>query len=272
MEIKQSSMENLVKVKIMSFKSEVKKEILIQGKDKEMLNLTKKWMERAGKLKYSYHFEWMGRPIIQHPQDMIAAQQLIWDVKPDLIIETGIARGGSLIFYASLLELISQSGKNKKAKVLGIDIEIRKNNLRYIKEHPMFKRINLIEGPSTNKKIYEKVYKFSKKFKKIMVFLDSNHTGKHVFDELEIYAKLVTKNSYCIVFDTIIEDLPKVYGKNRSWGKNDNPKSALKKYLKKINQKSFFDLKKQKINFKIDKTIESQILISVAPGGFLKRL
>ena len=256
----------------MSFKSEVKKEILVQGKDKKMLNLTKKWMERAGELKYSYHFEWMGRPIIQHPQDMIAAQQLIWDIKPDLIIETGIARGGSLVFYASLLELISQSGKNKNSKVLGVDIDIRKKNLKEIKKHPMYKRINLIEGSSTNKKIYEKVYKFSKKFKKIMVFLDSNHTEKHVINELEIYAKLVTKNSYCIVFDTIIEELHTVYGKNRTWGKNNNPKSALNKYLKKIKQVPTFDLNKQKINFEIDKSIDSQILISVAPGGFLKRL
>jgi len=265
-------MESLVKLNTMSFKSKVKKEILVQGKDKKILNLTKKWMERAQELKYSYHFEWMGRPIIQHPQDMIATQQLIWDIKPDLIIETGIARGGSLIFYASLLELISQSGKNKNAKVLGIDIDIRKDNLHYIKKHPMFKRINLIEGSSIERKIYEKVYKFSKKFKKIMVFLDSNHTEKHVLKELEIYAKLVTKNSYCIVFDTIIEDLSEVYGKNRFWGKNNNPKSALKKYLNKIKRDSFFDLKKKKINFKIDKAIDSQILITVAPGGFLKRL
>ena len=256
----------------MSFKSEVKKEILAQGKDKRILNLTKNWMKRAGQLKYSYHFEWMGRPIIQHPQDIVATQQLIWNIKPDLIIETGIARGGSLIFYASLLELISQSGKNKNAKVLGIDIDIRKDNLHYIKKHPMFKRINLIEGSSIERKIYEKVYKFSKKFKKIMVFLDSNHTEKHVLKELEIYAKLVTKNSYCIVFDTIIEDLSEVYGKNRFWGKNNNPKSALKKYLNKIKRDSFFDLKKKKINFKIDKAIDSQILITVAPGGFLKRL
>jgi len=265
-------MESLVKVNIMSFKSEVKKEILTQGKDKKMLYLTKKWMERAGELKYSYHFEWMGRPIIQHPQDMIAVQQLIWDIQPDLIIETGVARGGSLIFYASLLELIAQSGINKKAKILGIDIDIRKENLHHLKKHPMFKRINLLEGSSTDKKIYKKVYKLSKQFKKIMVFLDSNHTEKHVFEELEIYGKLVSKNSYCIVFDTIIENLPKVYGKNRIWGKNNNPKSALKKYLNKTKRKPLFDLKGRKINFKVDKVIDSQILISVAPGGFLKRL
>lgn len=255
----------------MSFKSEVKKEILVQGKDKKILNLTKKWMERAQELKYSYHFEWMGRPIIQHPQDMIAVQQLIWHIKPDLIIETGIARGGSLIFYASLLELISQSGVNKNAKVLGIDIDIKKDNLHHIKKHPMFKRINLIEGSSTDRKIYEKVYKFSKKFKKIMVFLDSNHTEKHVFEELEIYAKLVSKNSYCVVFDTLIDDFPLVCGKNRPWGKNNNPKSALNKYLKKIRKKQHFDLNKRKIGFRIDSSIDNQILISVSRGGFLKR-
>ena len=255
----------------MNFKDEVKKEILAQGKDKKILKITKKWMERAQELRYSYHFEWMGRPIIQHPQDMIATQQLIWDIKPDLIIETGIARGGSLIFYASLLELISQSGKIKNAKVLGIDIDIRKENLKEIKKHPMYKRINLIEGSSTNKEIYEKVYKFSKKFKKIMVFLDSNHTEKHVLDELEIYAKLVSKNSYCVVFDTLIDDFPLVCGKNRPWGKNNNPKSALNKYLKKIRKKPHFDLNNRKIDFKIDSSIDNQILISVSRGGFLKR-
>ena len=255
----------------MNFKKEVKKEIEAQGKDKKILKLTKKWMERAQELKYSYHFEWMGRPIIQHPQDMIATQQLIWDIKPDLIIETGIARGGSLIFYASLLELISQSGKNKKAKVLGVDIEIRKNNLNYIKKHSMFKRINLFEGSSTDKKIYKKIYNFSKKYKKVMVFLDSNHTEKHVLDELEIYAKLVSKNSYCVVFDTLIDDFPLVCGKNRPWGKNNNPKSALNKYLKKIRKKPHFDLNNRKIDFKIDSSIDNQILISVSRGGFLKR-
>ena len=223
-------MESLVKLNTMSFKSEVKKEILVQGKDKKILNLTKKWMERAQELKYSYHFEWMGRPIIQHPQDMIAAQQLIWDIKPDLIIETGIARGGSLIFYASLLELISQSGVNKNAKVLGIDIDIRKDNLKSIKKHPMIKRINLIEGSSTDR-----------------------------------------KNSYCVVFDTLIDDFPLVCGKNRPWGKNNNPKSALNKYLKKIRKKPHFDLNKRKIGFKIDSSIDNQILISVSRGGFLKR-
>ena len=225
--------------------------------DKQLKQDALKLIAKADEYNWLHQTTWFGEPIINLPQDMFALQEIIFDVQPDFIIETGIARGGSLIFYASLLELISQTGKNKKAKVLGIDIEIRKNNLRYIKEHPMFKRINLIEGPSTNKKIYEKVYKFSKKFKKIMVFLDSNHTGKHVFDELEIYAKLVTKNSYCIVFDTIIEDLPE--GPERPWGKQNSPMSAAREFLKENDM------------FEIDSQITNKLLITVARNGYLRR-
>jgi len=256
----------------MTFKKDGIREIELQGKDKKIQRLTKDWMARAGELKYSYHFEWMGRPIIQHPQDMIGVQQLIWKLKPDLIIETGIARGGSLIFYASLLELISINQRNKKAKVIGIDINIKKKNLTEIKKHPMFKRIKLFEGSSTEEKIYKKVYSYSKKYKKIMVLLDSNHIEDHVYEELKVYAKLVSKNSYCVVFDTIIDDLPEVYGKKRNWGKNNNPKTALRKYLKLINKKKHYDLENKKLTFKIDKNIQNQLLITVAPDGYLKRL
>ena len=255
----------------MNFKIDVKNEIQRQGKDKKIQNLTKKWLNRAGQLKYSYHFEWLGIPIIQHPQDMIGIQQLIWNVKPDLIIETGVARGGSLIFYASLQEFIFKKSK-LKPKVIGIDIKIKKNNYQKIKKHQMSKRITLIEGSSVEKKVFNKVYKIAKEYKKIMVLLDSNHTHSHVYEELQIYAKLVSKESYCVVFDTIIDDLPETYGKNRPWGKNDNPKSALKKYLKLLKKNNQFDLDNKKISFKNDKTIQNQLLITVASDGFLKRL
>ena len=255
----------------MNFKRDTKNEIQRQGKDKKIQKLTKKWLNRAGQLKYSYHFEWLGRPIIQHPQDMIGIQQLIWNVKPDLIIETGVARGGSLIFYASLQELIFKKSK-LKSKVIGIDIKIKKNNYSKIKKHQMSKRITLIEGSSVEKKVFNKVYKIAKGYKKIMVLLDSNHTHNHVYEELKIYAKLVSKKSYCVVFDTIIDDLPETYGKNRPWGKNDNPKSALKKYLKLLKKNNQFDLNNKKLSFKNDKTIQNQLLITVAPDGFLKRL
>ena len=136
----------------------------------------------------------------------------------------------------------------------------------------MSKRITLIEGSSVEKKVFNKVYKIAKEYKKIMVLLDSNHTHSHVYEELQIYAKLVSKKSYCVVFDTIIDDLPETYGKNRPWGKNDNPKSALKKYLKLLKKNNQFDLDNKKISFKNDKTIQNQLLITVAPDGFLKRL
>ena len=136
----------------------------------------------------------------------------------------------------------------------------------------MSKRITLIEGSSVEKKVFNKVYKIAKGYKKIMVLLDSNHTHNHVYEELKIYAKLVSKKSYCVVFDTIIDDLPETYGKNRPWGKNDNPKSALKKYLKLLKKNNQFDLNNKKLSFKNDKTIQNQLLITVAPDGFLKRL
>jgi cephalosporin hydroxylase len=210
----------------------------------------------SNKAKYSYNFSWMGRPIIAYPQDMIAMQEIIWDVKPDLIIEAGIAHGGSLVYYASLLELIGGDGI-----VLGLDIDIRKHNRELIESHPMSSRIKMIEGDSLSEEIANQVYDFSKNKKRIMVCLDSNHTHDHVLKELELYAKLTTVGSYCVVFDTIVEDLPADYmpGK-RPWNPGNNPKTAVFEFLKNNN------------NFIIDKSIDDKILISVAPDGYLKKI
>lgn len=220
--------------------------------DKSLSRITRKWYLKSYKYEYSYHFKWLGRPIIQYPQDIVAIQEIIWQVKPDLIIETGIAHGGSLVFSASILDLIGNG------KVLGIDVDIRKHNKIEIENHPLHKRINMIQGSSIDKNVIKKVYEFSRGKKSVMVFLDSNHTHEHVLKEMNLYSKLVTKGSYLVVFDTIIDDMPKDFFKKRPWGKNNNPKSAVKEFLKSNDR------------FEIDKEIENKLLITVAPCGYLK--
>jgi cephalosporin hydroxylase len=222
------------------------------GKNQPLKKLSNKWMVESSLDEYSYHFSWLGRPIIQFPQDMIAIQEIIWKIKPDLIIETGIARGGSLIFSASILEIIG------KGEVLGIDIDIRKHNKTEIEKHTMNKRITMIEGSSIDEKISKQVFDFAKGNKVILVMLDSNHTHEHVLKEMKLYSSLVTKDSYLIVLDTIIEDMPKNSSSDRDWGKGNNPKTAVWEFLKKNNR------------FEIDREIENKLLITVAPDGYLK--
>jgi cephalosporin hydroxylase len=183
----------------------------------------------------------------------MAMQEIIWTVKPDLIIETGIAHGGTLIFYASMLELLGGKGK-----VLGIDIDIREHNRREIEKHPMFKRIMVIEGSSIEKSVIEKVRTYAHGKKRVLVCLDSLHTQDHVLQELELYSPLVTRGSYCVVFDTIVEDLPDEYSADRPWGKGNNPKTAVRKFLEENDR------------FVIDKEIENKLLITVCPDGYLK--
>lgn len=208
----------------------------------------------SNKAQYSYNFSWMGRPIIQYPQDMIAMQEIIWQLKPDLIIETGIAHGGSLVYYASILELIG------KGEILGIDIDIRDHNRKEIERHPMYKRIRMLQGSSIIQDTVKEVRKIAEGKKTILVSLDSNHTHQHVLDELNFYAEFVTPGSYMVVFDTIVEDLPDNYLPNRAWSKGNNPKTAVWEFLK------------QNPNFEIDNSIDSKLLISVAPEGYLKRI
>ena len=243
-----------------SFKQECKDEVQKQGLDTILENLTFSWFNRANLHKYSYHFEWLGRPIIQYPQDIVAMQELIWQVQPDLIIETGIAHGGSLIFYASMLELNAICGGCQDAEVLGIDIDIRAHNRQAIEAHPMFKRISMIQGSSTASEVIEQVKEKAARKQKILVCLDSNHTHDHVLAELEAYAPLVSVGSYCVVFDTVIEDLPDDMFPDRPWGKGNNPKTAVWEYLKTHPE------------FEIDKSIQHKLLITVAPDGYLKRI
>jgi cephalosporin hydroxylase len=252
-----------------NFKNECDLEIKKQGSNQEVLQLTQEWVNKANQLKYSYHFEWMDRPIIQYPQDMVAMQELIWKVKPDLIIETGIAHGGSLIMSASMLALLElceaiETGtvmdpKNAKRKVLGLDIDIRQHNREAIEAHPMSSRIQMIQGSSIAPEVIEQVKAVAKNHQRVMVCLDSNHTHDHVLAELEAYAPLTSVGSYCVVFDTIIEDMPKEMFPDRPWGPGDNPKTAVWEYLK------------THAEFEIDKSIDHKLLITVAPDGFLHR-
>ena len=236
----------------------------------EFINASSEFLRCSASAKYSYNFDWMGRPIIQYPQDIVSMQELIWAIKPDLIIETGIAHGGSLIFSASMLTLLDYSDAQQKGTfinptqpdrmVLGIDIDIRTHNRIAIESHPMFSRIKMIEGSSIDAKIIEQVKEFSKNFQSILVYLDSNHTHDHVLAELEAYAPLVTPDSYCVVFDTFIEDMPADMYPDRPWGPGNNPKTAVHQYLKTHPE------------FEIDKQIDNKLLISVAPNGYLKRV
>ncbi len=242
------------------FIKERNKVIRKMGENNFIKKLGLDFIKLTHKYKYSYNFSWLGRPIIQYPQDIVAMQELIWEVKPDLIIETGIAHGGSLIFSASMLALLEFSRVIKTGKVLGIDIDIREHNRFEIEKHPLSNKIKMIQDSSIDETIIRQVYDFARDYKNILVVLDSNHTHNHVLAELNAYAPLVSKGSYCVVFDTIIEDMPEDMFHDRPWGKGNNPKTAVREYLKTHPE------------FEIDKSIENKLLITVAPEGYLRRV
>jgi cephalosporin hydroxylase len=228
--------------------------------DRELAYLAKKLFVKSCEYKYSYNFSWLGRPIIQFPQDIVAMQEIVWRLKPDLIIETGIAHGGSLIFHASMLELIGGAGR-----VLGIDVEIRPHNRVEIEKHPMYKRIDMIEGSSIDLAVVEQVRIAVEQVRArstdkggILVVLDSNHTHEHVSRELELYSTFVSKGGYLVVLDTVVEDMPEDFFPDRRWGKGNNPKTAVRQFLKTNDR------------FAIDKEIEDKLLITVAPNGYLR--
>lgn len=254
------------------FKDACHQEVERQGQDPGLKQLTNDWIRKAAEYKYSYHFEWLGRPIIQHPQDIVGMQQLIWDVQPDLIIETGVARGGSLIFSASMLELLASCGGNPNGTVIGIDIDIREHNRAAILAHPMAKRIRMFQGSSISRTVADEVHAVAKDFKKIMVCLDSNHTHDHVLEELKLYAPLVSRGSYCAVFDTIIADMPDDAYPDRPWTKARNPKSAVFEFLKMLERSPMYGSDGEPLHYQIDKQAENRLLITVAPDGFLQRI
>src|SRR3989338_1710225 len=216
-----------------TFQEEVDVRISENKKNTKLCKAAKKFIEVSTSPKYSYNFYWLGQPIIQYPQDIVAMQEIIWTIKPDLIIETGIAHGGSIIFYASMLELNAICGGPQDAEVLGIDIDIRSHNRKAIESHPMIKRISMIEGSSVAFDVIKQVKEKAATKKQVLVCLDSNHIHDHVLMELEAYAPLTSVGSYCVVFDTFIEDLPMNSFPDRPWNRGNNPKSAVNEYLEK---------------------------------------
>jgi len=222
-------------------------------RDQDIKRLAHELFLKSTEYNYSYNFTWLGRPIIQYPQDMIAVQEIIWQVQPDLIVETGIAHGGSLIFSASLLELLGGDGT-----VVGIDIDIRQHNRTAIEQHPLYKRITMIQGSSVDEGIVEEVRRVAQGRQRVLVILDSNHTHDHVSQELMLYSPLVTNGSYVIVFDTVVDEMPEGSFPDRPWGIGNNPKTAVQEFLR------------QNDRFEIDKSIVDKLLITVAPDGYLK--
>jgi len=242
------------------FKRDGAREIRLQGQDQALRVASREWMDRANARKYSYHFEWLGRPIIQYPQDILAMQELMWSIQPDLVIETGIAHGGSLIFSASMLELNAACGGPTDALVLGVDIDIRTHNRAAIEAHPLARRIRMLQGSSIAPDIVEQIRSVAAGKKRVLVYLDSNHTHDHVLAELNVYAPLTSVGSYCIVFDTVIEDMPEGMFPDRPWGPGNNPKTAAIEYLKTHPE------------FVVDTAMDDKLLVSVAPNGYLKRV
>ncbi len=240
------------------------------GLELEFQRGSRAWIDRSMRMKYVYNFDWLGRPIIQLPQDIVAVQELVWAVRPDLIIETGIAHGGSLIFSASMLALLDMADAieagstldpaKSHRKVIGIDIDIRTHNRTAIEAHPMASRIQMIQGSSIAPDVITQVHEIAVGYQRVLVCLDSHHTQDHVLAELQAYAPLTSVGSYCVVFDTFVEDMPADLFPNRPWGPGDNPKTAVWEYIKSHPE------------FEIDKSIQHKLLITVAPDGYLRRV
>jgi cephalosporin hydroxylase len=241
---------------IEEFKKERTDAIDAMSNDNDLKKKSVDWMLHADKYKYTYNFSWLGRPIIKYPQDIVLMQELMWNVKPDLIVETGIAHGGSIIFSSSMMELLGNGGK-----VIAVDIDIRKHNREEIEKHPLMKNITMLEGSSTDQKIVDQITGYAKNFKKVMVVLDSNHSHDHVYRELELYTPLVSVGSYILLPDTFVEFFPKGYVTNRPWDVGNNPYTAMEAFLKTTDE------------FVKDEALTNKLLITEAlGGGYLKRV
>jgi len=240
------------------------------AKDVELARLTSEWITRSALSRYSYNFEWLGRPIIQYPQDIVGLQELIWKIRPEVIVETGIAHGGSLILSASILALLDLCDAIDKGepldarvssrRVIGVDIDIRPHNRAAMEAHPLSRYITMIEGSSIEPDTIEQVHDTAGRGGATLVCLDSNHTHEHVLAELSAYAPLVTPESYCVVFDTVIEDMDSGMFPDRPWGRGDNPKTAVWEFLKEHSE------------FEIDHDLQNKLQITVAPDGYLRRV
>ena len=245
-----------------------------------LLETTKQFFHESVECQYSYNFDWLSRPIIQYPQDIVAFQEIVWKVKPDLIIEMGIAHGGSLILSASLLALLDlcEHGQTTLAphaehprRVVAVDIDIRAHNRKALEEHPLYPRLTLIEGSSIEDSVIHQVQKEAEGYEKILICLDSNHTHDHVLAEMEAYAPLTSPGSYCLVFDTVIEDLTEKMSQDRPWGPGNSPKTAAREYLRRIEAEGRTASDGLPLILENDKQIQDKLLITVAPDGYLKR-
>jgi cephalosporin hydroxylase len=255
---------------IEKFEFEKNQRLNSYGQDIDFQALSRDWLRASMHRKYVYNFDWLGRPIIQYPQDMVAIQELVWLVRPDLIIETGIAHGGSLLLSASLLALLdlcdaTEAGtmldpRKSRRKVIGIDIDIRAHNLDAIESHPLGNRIQMIQGSSIDPETVANVRQESQGYERVLVLLDSMHTHEHVLAELNAYAPMVSVGSYCVVFDSFVEDMPPGFFADRPWDVGNNPKTALHQWLK------------DRSDFQIDPIWPNKLMVTVAPDGFLKRV
>jgi cephalosporin hydroxylase len=239
------------------------------GEDSKFNALSRDWLQASMQRKYVYNFDWMGRPIIQYPQDIMLVQELIMRVRPDVVIETGIAHGGSLVLSASMLALLDMSDaiaadtvmdpRQSKRRVIGIDIDIRDHNRAAIEAHPMASRIRMVQGSSIDPHVVNQVKALAAGAATVMVFLDSMHTHDHVLAELEAYGSMVTAGSYCVVFDTFVDDMPPGFFSDRPWDVGNNPKTAVRQWLA------------GHADFENDAEMQSKLMVTVAPEGFLRR-
>jgi len=267
---------------VKAFRDQRRARIAANAGDLALIESSRAFLLETIRAAYSYNFEWLSRPIIQYPQDMIALQEIIWRVCPDLVIETGIAHGGSLIFSASILSLLDYRDavaagtvldpRTPKRKVLGIDIDIRPHNREAIETHPMASRITLLQGSSIAPEIVDQARTAADRSQRILVCLDSNHTHDHVLAELKAYAPLVSSGSYCVVFDTVIEQLPEALLGDRPWTHGNSPMTAVESFLSALQHEHVVAADGERLQFEPDREIDSKLLISVAPRGYLRRV
>jgi cephalosporin hydroxylase len=264
------------------FRNRVADSIRKLGEDRDFAHLSNIWVQASIRHGYAQNFTWLGRPVIQVPQDLYAIQELIWACRPDLVIETGIAHGGSLVMSASMLALLDYcdavvSGgpfdpKASRRKVVAVDIDIRPHNRAAIDAHSMRHKINAIQGSSVSPATVDQIAAQAEGYDRVMVFLDSNHTHDHVLEELELYAPFVSKGSYCVVWDTGVEDLPADMCADRPWGKGNNPKTAVWEYMRRLKDEGRKARDGVALRLDYDRTIEHKLMITASPDGFLRRI
>jgi cephalosporin hydroxylase len=236
-----------------TFRAEAAASALRLGEDADLQSLALDLIARSDRHHWSYQWTWLGVPIIQMPPDIVATQEIVWKTRPQLIIETGVARGGSLIFYASILELLGEG------HVIGIDIDIRAHNRESIENHPLSKRIELIESDALSPSLHDLLKEKVTQGQRVMVILDSHHTHEHVKRELELFADYVTPGQYLIVADTVVEYIPEQSHRPREWGVGNNPATALKEFMN------------SDTRFKLDDATNAKLLLTSSPGGYLVR-